>query len=125
MKTYSIKKNEIDKKWLIIDAKGLVLGRLASEVAKLLRGKHKPSFTPHMDCGDNVIIINSKLIKITGGQKLDSKRGKVYYSHTGYPGGLREVKLADLLAKKPNEVITLAVKRMITDNALRQAQIKH
>ena len=85
MKTYSAKPSDIDKKWLLIDAEGLILGRLASQVAKILRGKHKPGFTPHMDCGDNVIIVNAGKVHLTG-NKLAAK---TYYWHTGYPGGIK------------------------------------
>ena len=85
MKTYSAKPSEIEKKWLIIDAEGIVLGRLAAHVANLLRGKHKPMYTPHMDCGDNVIIVNAEKVKLTG-RKLNDK---VYYWHTGHPGGIK------------------------------------
>ena len=85
MKTYSAKPSDIDKKWWIIDAKDLILGRLASQTAILLRGKHKSTFTPHMDCGDNVIIINAKHVHLTG-NKADPKNGKMYYRHTGFPG---------------------------------------
>ena len=89
MKTYSAKPSDIDKKWWIIDAKDLILGRLASQTAILLRGKHKSTFTPHMDCGDNVIIINAKHVHLTG-NKADPKNGKMYYRHTGFPGGIKE-----------------------------------
>ncbi len=86
MKTYSAKPSEIDKKWILIDADGLVLGRLASIIAMRLRGKHKPTFTPHIDCGDNVIVINAAKVKVTGNKLQD----KLYYCHTGYPGGIKE-----------------------------------
>ena len=86
MKTYSAKPCDIDKKWILIDAEGVVLGRLASIVAMRLRGKHKPTFTPHMDCGDNVVVINAEKVKLTGKKLQD----KIYYWHTGYPGGIKE-----------------------------------
>ena len=86
MKTFTATPSDIEKKWILIDAEGVVLGRLASQVAKILRGKHKPSFTPHMDCGDNVIVINAEKVKLTGKQATD----KEYYWHTGYPGGIKE-----------------------------------
>src|SRR3546814_12235401 len=86
MKTYSATPSDIEKKWILIDADGLVLGRLASQVAKILRGKHKPSFTPHMECGDNVIVVNAEKVKLTGKKLTDKK----FYWHTGYPGGLNE-----------------------------------
>jgi large subunit ribosomal protein L13 len=122
-KTYSAKPSEIVKNWLIIDAKDIVLGRLAVEVANILRGKHKPTFTPHMDCGDNVIIINARSVKLTG-NKAARKDGKVYYWHTGYPGGIKETTAGKLLeGKYPERVIELAVKRMITKNNLRNKQM--
>jgi len=86
MKTYSMKASEVDKKWYVIDATDLVLGRLASIVAKYLRGKHKPTFTPHMDCGDNIIVVNAEKIRLTGNKLKDKK----FYWHTGYPGGIKE-----------------------------------
>jgi large subunit ribosomal protein L13 len=124
-RTYSAKPSEIKKAWLLIDAKEVVLGRLASEVAKILRGKHKPTFTPHMDCGDNIVIINARYIKLTG-NKSARKDGKIYYRHTGHPGGIKETTAGKLLeGRYPERVIELAVKRMITDNALRDKQMGH
>lgn len=123
MKTYSAKPSEIHKKWWIIDAKDLVLGRLASEVAKILRGKHKPSYTPHLDCGDYVIIINAKHIHLTG-TKANLKDGKIYYRHTGFPGGIKETTAGKILAgSHPERVIKLSVKRMITRNVLGSKQL--
>lgn len=125
MKTYSAKPSEIQKKWLLIDAQGVVLGRLASFVAKILRGKHKPTFTPHMDCGDHVIVINAQAVCLTG-RKADLKDGKIYYRHTGFPGGIKQVTAGKLLAGKyPERVITLAVSRMITKNVLGAKQLSH
>ncbi|AVP88107.1 50S ribosomal protein L13 [Candidatus Phycorickettsia trachydisci] len=124
-KTYSIKAGDISKPWLLIDAKDLVLGRLASEIAKILRGKHKPTFTPHMDCGDNVVVINAKDIKLTG-NKAARKDGKIYYWHTGHPGGIKETTAGKLLeGKYPERVLELAVKRMISKNTLRNRQMSN
>jgi large subunit ribosomal protein L13 len=114
MKTFSATPADIDKKWIIIDAEGVVLGRLASIVAMRLRGKHKPSFTPHMDCGDNVIIINAEKIQMTG-----KKREEKFYWHTGHPGGIKERTKAQILeGAHPERVVTLAVKRMLPGNRL-------
>ena len=123
MKTYSAKPSEINKKWWVIDAKDLVLGRLASQTAILLRGKHKPTYTPHMDCGDHVVIINAKLVHLTG-KKADPKKGKFYYRHTGFPGGIKETTAGKVLAGKyPERVVKLAIKRMISRNKLGDVQI--
>ena len=109
MKTFSAKPKEIERKWYVIDAEGVVLGRLAAEVSKILRGKHKPIFTPHIDTGDHVVIINAEKVLITGKKATD----KVYYKHTGHPGGIKERTAAKILeGKRPEEVIELAVKRM-------------
>lgn len=114
MKTYSATPAEIDKKWILIDAEGIVLGRLASIVATRLRGKHKASFTPHMDMGDNVIIINAEKVQMTG-----NKREEKHYWHTGHPGGIKERTKAQILeGKHPERVVTLAVKRMLPGNRL-------
>ena len=114
MKTFSATPADIDKKWIIIDAEGVVLGRLAAIVATRLRGKHKPSFTPHMDCGDNVIIINCEKIQMTG-----KKREEKFYWHTGYPGGIKErTKEMILEGAHPERIVTLAVKRMLPGNKL-------
>lgn len=123
MKTYSAKPSEIIKKWWVIDAKDLVLGRLSAEIAKLLRGKHKATFTPHMDCGDNIIVINSSLIHLTG-NKSDHNTGKVYYRHTGFPGGIKETTAGKILrGNNPERVLKMAVKRMITRNNLGRKQL--
>ena len=125
MKTFSAKPSDIKKEWLIIDANNLVLGRLASEVAKLLRGKHKPMFTPHMDCGDHVIIINAKNVHLTG-KKAKLKDGKIYYRHTGFPGGIKETTAGKILqSPHPEKVLELAVKRMITRNTLGRTQMSN
>jgi large subunit ribosomal protein L13 len=125
VKTYSAKPSQIQKKWLVIDAKDLVLGRLASEVAKILRGKHKPTFTPHMDCGDYVIIINAKHIFLTG-NKAALKDGKIYYRHTGFPGGIKDTTAGKILSGKyPERVVKLSVKRMISRNVLGSKQMSN
>ena len=109
MTTYSAKPKEIERKWYIIDAEGVVLGRMAAEVSKILRGKHKPIFTPHIDTGDHVIIINAEKVKITGKKATD----KVYYKHTGYVGGIKETTPAKILAGQfPERVVEMAIKRM-------------
>ena len=110
----------IDRKWYVVDATDMTLGRLASEVAKVLRGKNKPIFTPHIDTGDYVIVINAEKIKVTG-KKLDQK---VYYHHSDYVGGMKEATLRDKLAKKPEEVIELAVKGMLPKGPLGRSMIK-
>ena len=109
MKTFMASPATIDRKWYVVDATDMTLGRLASEVAKVLRGKNKPIFTPHIDCGDNVIVINAEKIKVTG-KKMDQK---VYYHHSDYVGGLKEATLREKLEKKPEQVIELAVKGML------------
>ena len=122
MKTISAKESEIDRKWYLIDAEGLILGRLATTVAKLLRGKHKTIFTPHVDCGDNVIIINAEKIHLTGTNKLSQK---TYYRHTGFPGGIKGASAEAVLSGKyPERVIEKAVERMITRNPLGTKQMK-
>ena len=114
MKTFMASPATIDRKWYVVDATDMTLGRLASEVAKVLRGKNKPIFTPHIDCGDNVILINAEKIKVTG-KKMDQK---VYYHHSDYVGGLKEATLREKLAKKPEQVIELAVKGMLPKGPL-------
>ena len=114
MKTFMASPATIDRKWYVVDATDMTLGRLASEVAKVLRGKNKPIFTPHIDCGDNVIVINAEKIKVTG-KKMDQK---VYYHHPDYVGGLKEATLREKLAKKPEQVIELAVKGMLPKGPL-------
>lgn len=113
-KTYSLKASEIQKDWLVIDAEGLTVGRLASEVAHLLRGKHKPTFTPHMDCGDNVIIINAEKVKFSGNKWSD----KIYYRHTNHPGGLKQETAGQLLEKAPERILEKAIKGMLPKNKL-------
>ena len=114
MKTFMASPATIDRKWYVVDATDMTLGRLASEVAKVLRGKNKPIFTPHIDCGDNVIVVNAEKIKVTG-KKMDQK---VYYHHSDYVGGLKEATLREKLAKKPEQVIELAVKGMLPKGPL-------
>lgn len=118
--TVMAKPNEVERKWYIVDAQGQTLGRLASEVAKILRGKHKAIYTPHVDTGDHVIIINAEKIVLTG-KKLDQK---IYKRHTGYPGGLREVNYRKLIADKPEFVVHKAVKGMIPHTRLGRQMIK-
>lgn len=122
MKTYSAKASEIEKKWLVVDAEGVVLGRLAQEIAKVLRGKHKTTFTPHMDCGDNVIVINADKVKLTGNKLKD----KIYYRHTGFPGGIKQASAGEILGgRHPERVIESAVKRMIPRGPLGRQQMKN
>lgn len=114
MKTYSPKPTEIQRTWHVIDASGKVLGRLATEIATLLRGKHKPIYAPHMDTGDYVVVINAEKVRVTG-RKLNQK---LYYRYSGYPGGLKTISLRDLQAKFPERVIEHAVKGMLPKNTL-------
>ena len=110
MKTYSMKPAEVEKGWFVVDADGVVLGRLAVEIAKRLRGKHKPGYTPHVDCGDHIIVINAEKVQLTGNKRAD----KIYYWHTGYPGGIKHRTAGQILGgKHPERVIEKAVKRMI------------
>ncbi|MUH38076.1 50S ribosomal protein L13 [Zobellia amurskyensis] len=113
-KTVSANKTTVDKQWLLVDAEGETLGRMASKVAKMLRGKHKPNFTPHVDCGDNVIVINAEKIILTGNKWDD----KTYLRYTGYPGGQRSTSVKELLAKKPEQIVEKAVKGMLPKNRL-------
>ena len=120
MRTYSAKPSEIEKKWWVIDAEGLVLGRLATIVAMYLRGKHKPTFTPHMDCGDNIIIVNAEKVRLTGSKRT----AKTYYWHTGYPGGIKSRTADKILdGDHPERVIQKAVQRMITRGPLGRVQM--
>ena len=122
MNTYSAKASEIEKKWVLIDAEGVVLGRLASRVANILRGKTKTTYTPHMDCGDNVIIINAGKIHLTGKKLTD----KVYYWHTGYPGGIKERTAGKILdGDHPERVVTKAIEHMIPRGPLGRQQMKN
>ena len=122
MKTFSLKKEEIKKKWLLIDAKDAVLGRLAVHSANILRGKNKPNYTPNQDCGDNLIIINADQVHLTGKKATN----KIYYRHTGYPGGIKETNPTKMKAKnKSNEIIKLAIKRMIPNGPLGKKQLSN
>ncbi len=120
MKTYTVKKGDIQREWYVVDAEGRTLGRLASEIAKILRGKHKPIYVPHMDCGDYVIVVNAEKVRVTG-RKLDQK---FYYRHSGYPGGLKSISLRDQLQKHPTRVLKAAVQGMLPKNRLGRAMIK-
>lgn len=119
MKTFMASPATIERKWYVVDATGYTLGRLASEVAKVLRGKNKPIYTPHMDCGDYVIVVNADKIEVTG-KKLDQK---IYYSHSEYVGGMKETTLREMMAKKPERVIELAVKGMLPKGPLGRSMI--
>ena len=119
MKTYSAKPGEITREWYLVDAEGKTLGRLATQIADTLRGKRKPQYTPHVDTGDFVIVVNAEKIRVTG-NKLDQKR---YYRHSGYPGGLRSRTLREQLDRRPTEVLRVAVKGMLPKNRLARQQI--
>ena len=122
MKTFSATPKDIEKKWILIDADGLVLGRLAAVVATRLRGKHKATYTPHMDCGDNVVIINAEKVKLTGKKLTDKK----YYRHTGFPGGIKETTPERIFASKfPERVVEKAIDRMIPKGPLGRAQLRN
>tara|TARA_B100001250_G_scaffold139947_1_gene119875 strand:+ start:164 stop:625 length:462 start_codon:yes stop_codon:yes gene_type:complete len=122
MKTFSLKKEQIKKDWILIDAKNIVLGRLASASAIILRGKNKPEYTPNQDCGDNLIIINSDKVVLTG-KKAENK---IYYKHTGYPGGLKETNSVKMKSKnKSPDIIKLAIKRMIPSGPLGKKQLSN
>ena len=120
MKTYVPKTEDINRKWYVVDAEGLVLGRMASEVANILRGKNKPIYTPNVDTGDFVIIINAAKVELTG-KKLDQK---IYYHHSGYAGGLKETKYRKLMAEKPELAMQLAVKGMMPHNTITKDSLK-
>ena len=122
MKTFSAKPADIDKRWVLIDAEGVVLGRLASLIAMRLRGKHKPSFTPHMDMGDNVIVVNADKVQLTGNKRRD----KTYYWHTGHPGGIKSRTASQLLEGRfPERVVQAAVKRMMPGGPLTRRQLSN
>ena len=120
MKTYMANPDKIERKWYVVDAEGQTLGRLSSEIAKVLRGKNKPEYTPHIDTGDYVVVINAAKVKVTG-KKLQQK---VYYNHSVYVGGMRETTMADMMAKKPEKVIELAVKGMLPKGPMGRDMIK-
>lgn len=120
MKTFSAKQSEVERKWLIVDADGLVLGRLASEVAKILRGKHKPIFTPHVDTGDNVIVINAAKIRVTG-RKAEQKE---YFRHSGYMGNDKKIPFATMMSRRPERVVEQAVYGMLPKSTLARQRLR-
>ncbi len=120
VRTYTAKPDEIQREWYVVDATDKTLGRLASEIARILRGKHKPIYTPHVDCGDFVIVVNADKVRVTG-RKLDQK---MYYRHSGYPGGLTSISLRDQLDRHPERVIQAAVRGMLPKNRLGRRMIK-
>ena len=120
MKTYSAKPHEVDQKWLIVDAEGQTLGRMATEIATRLRGKHKPEYTAHVDVGDFVVVINADKVRVTG----NKAKGKIYHAHSGFPGGLKSLSFEKLLDKAPERVVQLAVKGMLPRSPLGRAMFK-
>jgi large subunit ribosomal protein L13 len=120
MKTYQAKKEEIEPQWYLVNAEGKVLGRLAAKLAHTLKGKHKPTYTPHLDTGDFVIVVNASKVSLTGKKMKD----KIYYHHTGYPGGIKEIHAEKLLIKKPTEMIRMAVKGMLPKNSLGRQMLR-
>ena len=120
MKTFSAKAETVERDWFVVDADGKTLGRLATEVASRLRGKHKPEFTPHVDTGDYIVIVNAEKITVTG----NKAKGKIYYSHTGYPGGIKDITFEKLIDKAPERVVQLAVKGMLPRSPLGRAMFK-
>ncbi len=118
--TYMARKEDIERKWYVIDATGLPRGRLASEVARLLKGKHKPTYTPHVDTGDNIVVINASRVVMTGRKEVQ----KYYYRHSGYPSGIKKIRYDELLQKNPERAVYLAVKRMLPSNRLGRAMLK-
>ena len=121
MKTYSLKAKEIERRWHVVDAEGRPLGRLASEVAHLLRGKYRPTFTPHLDNGDFVVVVNAAKVKVTG----KKPQQKTYYRHSGYPGGLKQTSLARMLETHPERIVQLAVRGMLPHNRLSRQLLRH
>jgi large subunit ribosomal protein L13 len=122
MKTYTARAKDIEKKWILVDADGLVVGRAATIIANRLRGKHKPTFTPHMDCGDHIIVINAEKVVLTG----NKRNAKTYYWHTGFPGGIKERRANQFLdGKFPERVLEAAVKRMLPGGPLKRQQMTH
>ncbi len=120
MKTYTARAEDIGRQWFLVNAEGKTLGRLASEIAQVLRGKHKPIYTPHLDCGDYVIVVNADKVQVTG-RKLDQK---MYYHHTGYPGGIKSISLRNQLQKHPERVLQAAVRGMLPKNRLGRKMLK-
>jgi large subunit ribosomal protein L13 len=120
VRTYTGKEAEIERGWYVVDAKGQTLGRLASRIAPILKGKHKPTYTPHLDCGDFVVVVNAEKVRVTG-RKLDQK---FYHRHSGYPGGLKSISLRDQLEKNPERVLQAAVRGMLPKNKLGRRMVK-
>jgi large subunit ribosomal protein L13 len=120
MKTYQAKKEDFEHKWYLVNAEGKVLGRLSTELAKILKGKNKPTYTPHLDTGDFVIVVNAGKVTLTGKKMKD----KIYYHHTGYPGGIKEMSAEKLLARKPTEMIRMAVRGMLPKNSLGRQMLR-
>jgi large subunit ribosomal protein L13 len=120
VRTFTAKKEEIERDWFVVDAEGQTLGRLASRIAPILKGKHKPTYTPHLDCGDFVIVVNAEKVRVTG-RKMDQK---FYYRHSGYPGGIKSISLRDQLARYPERVLQAAVRGMLPKNKLGRRMIK-
>lgn len=119
-KTTNVKPDQVERRWYVVDASGMIVGRLAAEIARILMGKHKPYYTPHVDCGDYVVVVNADKVVFTG-KKLDTK---MYKRYTGYPGGLRETPAREMLRRKPEQVIELAVRRMLPKNKLARRQLR-
>ncbi len=120
MRTYAPKASEIERAWFVVDAEGMVLGRMATEVAKILRGKHKPTFAPYIDCGDHVVVVNADKVVLTG----DKATQKLVHRHSGYPGGLRTEKYGDLLARRPADAVRRTIRGMLPHNRLGRAQLR-
>lgn len=120
MKTYTARVEDIEREWFLVNADGKTLGRLAAEIAEVLRGKHKPIYTPHLDCGDYVIVVNAEKVRVTG-RKLDQK---MYYHHSGYPGGIKSISLRNQLQKHPERVLQAAVRGMLPKNPLGRKMLK-
>ncbi len=120
MKTFTATPSTITRDWYVVDAEGKTLGRIATEIARRLRGKHKPEYTPHMDTGDYIIVVNAEKVQVTG----NKGQGKMYYSHSGYPGGIKEINFDDLQAKKPEMIIEKAVKGMLPRGPLGRAMFR-
>lgn len=121
-KTFSLKQKQIEKKWLLVDANNLVVGRLAAEITKILKGKHKPTYTPHMDCGDNIVVINSDKLSFTG----KKKENKIYYRHTGYPGGIKSITPAKMIERSQSPLILRnAVRRMLGNTPLGRKRLSN
>jgi len=120
VKTYTARAEDMEREWFLVNAEGKTLGRLASEIAQVLRGKHKPIYTPHLDCGDYVIVVNAEKVRVTG-RKLDQK---MYYHHTGYPGGIKSISLRNQLQRHPERVLQAAVRGMLPKNRLGRRMLK-